>query len=124
MRDHPNFTEIEVERVAIFARLRVVQSQNVAEVGHYVQYLISPGGQSDGAAKRAFEWDRRPTDSDKSWPGLAEAMGGVRARYYVHRHDGPGRKQHYTLGAEVFYRGRVWRYEEVAGVEFDWAIAE
>lgn len=121
---HPNFAAIELERIAVFARLNLAMADITGRRGRYAQLLASPAQALDGTSRAAFT-TRQVTDEAEPWPNLsAETASGVRGQYFVHRHDHPDGSHEYTLGCRIVWNGVEYLYLARGGAGGQWVEVE
>jgi hypothetical protein len=116
---HPDLAAIELERKAVFARLRAAEVAYHAAARRYLQCLVTPPDDQDGTTPIAFDRSRKPSDEKDDWTKLVAAgdvASGTRCQYYVHRYDGP-QGSGFILGARVVWDRATWVYEEHYGPE-------
>ncbi len=119
MKDHPNLADIEIERAAMFEKVKASQGAVLSRDTKYQQCLISPVTDNDGTTLTAFDRTRKPTNGGKDWANIVSALdvsAGKRCQYAVDVYDGPQGKG-FIVGARVVWDKKEWRFQEHVGPE-------
>jgi len=117
--DHPNYTEIELERVAMFTRFVTAQTAYGTTNNKYLQCLITPALDRDGTSTVAFDRTRKPSDEVNNWSSILreiDIISGTRCQYYIDRYDGPAGNG-YILNCRLVWSGITYLYREHHGPE-------
>jgi hypothetical protein len=115
--DHPNYSELNAERQAIFAKLKTAQDARQASKQAYLQCLITPAATPSGIGLSAFDTDRKPSDEKDDWVKLGiseDVSAGTLLQYQVDRYTGP-KGSGLILIAQVSFEDKVWSYREHVG---------
>jgi hypothetical protein len=117
--DHPNYADIEKERVKVFKKCKDKQKERKDGGGKCLQCIITPPVDADGLVSQPFDETRKAGHETEDWTALnihSEVKDGVLCQYYNHRYDGASGPGH-IHGARVVWSGSAWTYEEHWGYE-------
>lgn len=117
--DHPNYVNIEKERVKVFKKCKDNQKERKDGKEKCLQCILTPPTDADGLTLQVFDETRKAEHETEDWTALDvnnEVKDGVLCQYYNYRYEGASGTAH-ILGARVVWSGSAWIYEEHLGYE-------
>src|SRR3990167_2729726 len=78
---------IEIERIAVFDKIKAYEDDQFTTTGKYVQFIWS-GLIPDGEKKSSWKKTARPTDETKDWSSISGLPSTTLSSYFVDIYNG------------------------------------